>query len=295
MSEGLSPPDELTVSLVVLSMGDRPANLRRALGSAASQTGVTWVDQVVVWNGCQPVASEPQVKDVALPENVGVPEGRNIGLASCVGDVVVFLDDDARFTRPESIRGVAQMFRDDDRLGAVGFRIVDERGVTARRHIPRPGSKGARVGGEVALFPGGAVAVRRDAFNDAGGYPPEFFFAMEESDLALGMVDAGWRIRYEPEIEVFHPRADPASHPDDVRRTARNRVLLARRRLPWVVAVMYVVDWIILTTCREHMKLSAVRALTRGTLDGLRDDTDRRPIRWRTVWTLVRLGRPPVI
>src|SRR5690606_22307634 len=123
----------------------------------------------------------------------------------------------------------------------------------------------------------------------------DFFYAMEESDLALGMIDAGWTIRYEPSIEVFHPRTVPARHAHHIQRTARNRVLLARRRLPWVVGVIYVLNWLAITTVRERAGLSALKALAAGTREGLTDSADRKPIRWRTVWTLTQLGRPPII
>lgn len=286
---------ELTVSLVVLTTGNRPDELQIALDSALAQSGVHWAELVVVFNGSALTPLRPQITAVALPENVGIPEGRNVGATRTTGDVIVFLDDDARFTGSQSLARAISAFSENPRVGAISFRLVDENGTTARRHVPRLGARRPLEGGEVTAFLGGAVAVRRAAFEAAGGYPGEFFYSMEESDLSLGMIDAGWTIRYEPAVEVFHPRSEPARHTDHIRHAARNRVLLARRRLPWVVGFAYVANWIMVTLARERLRGTVLRALAQGTRDGLRQRSDRSPIRWRTVWELTRLGRPPII
>ena len=50
---------------------------------------------VVVGNGWEPVGLPEVVRTVHLPENVGIPEGRNVGAAASRGDVLFFYDDDA--------------------------------------------------------------------------------------------------------------------------------------------------------------------------------------------------------
>jgi len=280
----------------VLTTGLRPTELERALASAMSQQGSRWRDLLVVCNGVEPVPVGADVLTLSLDENVGIPEGRNIGAQATVGDVIIFLDDDASLVGSELVRRALEAFERDVALGAVAFRLIDEQGQTARRHVPRLRGTGADVAGEVTAFLGGAVAVRRQAFDAAGGYPGEYFYALEETDLALGMIDAGWKIRYEPELRVFHPRSDPARHREYLWRTARNRVLLARRRLPWPVGAVYVFDWFVITAVRQRLAPSALRTLVSGTVSGLRTrPVDRAPIRWSTVSRLSRLGRPPII
>ena len=66
-----------SVGVVVLTRGDRPAELRRALDSALRQTGVA-VTVVCVGNGWLPVDLPEAVRTVALPENLGVG-ARNLG------------------------------------------------------------------------------------------------------------------------------------------------------------------------------------------------------------------------
>ena len=65
--------------VVVLTMGQRPNDLRRGLQSVLSQEGVT-TDVVVVGNGWVPVDLPDGVRGHALAENVGIPAGRNAGV-----------------------------------------------------------------------------------------------------------------------------------------------------------------------------------------------------------------------
>ena len=68
--------------------------------------------------------------------------------------------------------------------------------------------------GPATAFLGGAAVIRRAAFEQAGGYAGDFHYAMEETDLALRLIDDGWTIRYDGTPAVIHPRTDPSRHPD---------------------------------------------------------------------------------
>ena len=69
---------------VVLTMGSRPADLDRGLRSLLAQRDVD-LDVVVVGNGWQPTDLPDGVKAHGLPENLGIPAGRNAGRAAGVG------------------------------------------------------------------------------------------------------------------------------------------------------------------------------------------------------------------
>jgi len=78
-----------------------------------------------------------------------------------------------------------------------------------------------------------------------------------------------------------------------VGRTARNRMWIAHRHLPAVLGAAYLLDWLLITVVRDPRSgatvLAGYRAGWRGKIG------PRRPIAWRTVWRLTRLGRPPVV
>jgi GT2 family glycosyltransferase len=276
---------------VVLTTGGRPVELDAAITSLRSDEPA--VPIVVVGNGSDRVTvREPGVRLVESEINLGVPGGRDLGVRSSDEPLIGFLDDDAE------LRGraaeIVDAFTADPRLGAVALRLVDEDGATARRHIPRAGRRAADVGGDVAYFLGGACAVRRRAYDDAGGYFTELFYGHEEIELSWRLLDAGWGIRYLSGVEVFHPRTDISRHADGWALTGRNRVWIARRTLPWPVALVHVLVWLVLGSVRSPGG-TCRRSYVKGWWSGWRTPIDRRPISWRTVWRLTRLGRPPVI
>jgi GT2 family glycosyltransferase len=190
---------------------------------------------------------------------------------------------------------LAAMYAADPRLGVVSFRIADEHGQTQRRHVPRLRAKDPMRGGEVTTFLGGGHALSMPMLNEVGGWPAEFFFAHEETDLAWRALDAGWRVVYEPSLVLQHPKTSPARHAVYYRMTARNRVWLAKRHLPAPLVPAYLGVWTLLTLARTR-SLGGLRAWAGGFWEGVTRPAGRRlPMRWATVARMTRLGRPPVI
>ncbi len=293
--QGEDRPDALALSCVILTMGDRPAELSRAVRSVLDQAGPA-IETVVVANGAAPPALPPEVKTVALAANVGIPAGRNAGVAACSGAVVLFLDDDGWYGCPDFAERVRRRFARDPSLAVLSFRVSDpEGGPGQRRHVPRLRAGDPQRSSAVTTFLGGACAIRRSAYEQVGGYPAAFFYAHEETDLAWRLLDAGHHLRYDADAQMFHPAVVPSRHAQFFRLNARNRVLLARRNLPWLVAAAYLVDWAMLMIVRER-SIRALRPWFAGFAEGWRADPgERRPISWRTIWRMARAGRPPVI
>lgn len=274
----------------MLTRGDRPRELEESVGSiiASGQPAL------VVGNGIEiDDDMPPGVTVCSFPTNLGVPGGRDAGVTASTWSIVGFLDDDARL-QAGAAEEIAAAFRDDPQLGVVALRIVDEDGVSNRRHVPRPGGLDASESGRVATFLGGASAIRRRAYDDAGGFFVELFYGHEEVELSWRLIDRGWTIRYLADAVVFHPRTEISRHAEGWELTGRNRVLIARRSLPWPVAIVHVSTWLVLGAWRAPDRVHR-RAYLRGWWSGWRRPVDRAPIRWSTVWQLIRLGRPPVI
>jgi GT2 family glycosyltransferase len=290
----------LKLGAVVITMGTRPDELRALLDSVAKQDGDP-IEVVVVGNGA-PVTDVPAgVRTVELPENLGIPGGRNVGIEAFGPggsdvDVLLFLDDDGLLPDNGTARLVREAFESDPGLGIVSFRIADpETGLTQRRHVPRLRASDPMRSSRVTTFLGGANAVRTKVLAEVGGLPDEFFYAHEETDLAWRALDAGWSIEYRADMLLLHPTMPPSRHAVYHRMVARNRVWVARRNLPAPLVPVYLAVWILLTLVRRP-SLPALKAWFGGFAEGWRTPCGaRRPMRWRTVWRLTRLGRPPVI
>jgi GT2 family glycosyltransferase len=279
-------------------MGDREAELRALLASVAKQdTPATRI--VVVGNGSPLPEFPPDVTAVEVPENLGVAGGRNVAMAKLREygdvDVLVDLDDDGLLISADVFTRLVDMHAADEKLGIVSFRIADETGFTQRRHVPRLRAGDPMRGGEVTTFLGGGHSLSMAMLEEIGGWPDEFFFAHEETDLAWRALDAGWRIRYEPDLVLQHPRTSPTRHAVFYRMVARNRVWLAKRHLPAPLVPVYLGVWMLLTVIRTR-SAAGLRAWFGGFFEGVRNPCGpRRPIRWRTAAHMTRLGRPPII
>jgi GT2 family glycosyltransferase len=292
----MSEPDQPKFGVTVLTMGNRPDDLNRGLASLLNQRDVD-LDIVVVGNGWQPVGLPEGVKAHGLRENLGIPAGRNAGVSLVQGDLLFFLDDDARLPQNDTLARMAKQFAADPTLGMIQPRVLDPDGrKTLRRWIPR-----VRVGDPSRSSPAmhvweGAVAIRRDAFEYAGGWPAPFWYAHEGVELAWRVWDGGFHVRYEGEIEVNHPAIEPTRrHADFYQYQARNRLWLARRNLPVPVGVLYVLAWAVVSAVRLPSRSALVETL-RGVRLGLtQPGGERRPMSWRTIWRMTRALRPAVV
>lgn len=277
----------------LLTAGGRPDDLAAAIASLRAQTG-TGADIVVVGNGWAPTGLPDGVRSVHLPTDDGVTAGRNAGAAAAGGDLLFFLDDDASLVAAGTLARLQARFDADPALGAVGLR-VDPRepgGALRRDWTPR-----LRVGDRfrssaVTAVWEGAVAVRRSAFEAAGGWPDHFRFIHEGVALGWRIMDGGWTVRYAGDLAALHPSdvttTGAAAHRARHYYAARNRVWLARELLPLALGVPYVTAFA-LRTARSRDAL-------RGYRDGFSQPAGpRRPLRASTLWRMLRAGRPPVL
>jgi GT2 family glycosyltransferase len=289
-AESPRPEPRHKIAVVVLTRADRPAQLARAIESVRAQQQAD-PQLVLVVNGGAPPQPDPSDQLIVLPENVGIPAGRNVGAAAADAGLLMFLDDDAELVDPGLLAAVVDRFEADPRLGAMAIRLIDEDGRTQRRHVPRLGVRSAERSGPVTHFLGGACVVRAATFHQLGGFDGRFFYSMEESDLSWRLLDVGWSIWYSADLRVFHPRTAPSRHAGHAQLTARNRLWMAWRSLPAPMLVAYVLTW----TGASWVRGSSLREVLAGYREGWPDRPARHPMRWRTVVRMTLLGRPPVV
>ncbi|MBO1333198.1 glycosyltransferase family 2 protein [Streptomyces sp. VRA16 Mangrove soil] len=289
------------LGVAIVTMGNRPKDVDALLESVAMQDAVP-TRVVMIGNGTVLPAYSGypfEVTTVELDDNLGCPGGRNVALARLRAfgdvDVAVELDDDGLLVASDVFSTIQRLYASDPELGVVGFRIADEHGETQRRHVPRLRAKDPMRRGLVTAFLGGGHAFSMKMLAETGDWPADFFFTHEETDLAWRALDAGWKVLYEPSLLLQHPKTSPARHAVYYRMTARNRVWLARRRLPVLLIPVYLGVWTAITLLRTR-SLGGLRAWAAGFVEGVRTPAgERRPMRWRTVWRMTRLGRPPLI
>lgn len=277
-------------------MGERPDDLARSLASLATQVGVA-LDIVVVGNGWIPAGLPNGVKALALPENLGIPAGRNRGAGQVGGDYLFFLDDDASIPSPTFLADAIAKLRADPTIGLLQPRVIDPSGrENPRRWIPRIRKGDPQHSSNVFSVWEGATLLPRSVFDASGGWGEPYFYAHEGIELAWRVWNQGKRVLYAGDLEANHPAIDPARHDFYYRLNARNRVWLAKRNLPWVLVPVYVASWTCIQLLRSIRRPAGLKAWLGGWVAGWRESPGGRlGMTWATVWRMTRAGRPPLV
>lgn len=285
----------MRVSIIVLTMGDRPEALDKSLRSALAQTYDDF-EVFCLGNGWQPENLPEGVRSLAAEENLGSVAGRNFAVTQCECEFFLFLDDDAWLPDPEFLNRAIAIYTKDSKLGMLQARIADADGTTLRRWVPR-----ARIGDPAKSGPAfscneGVTMFRRQAWDEVGGFPENFFHGHEGVDVVWRLRDHGWEAWYQADLVIHHPALPAARHAYYQRLNARNRVWVARRNLPAPLIPIYVGVWTAISLIRNRGDSEAIRTWVAGWREGWRTDPGpRKPMKWKTVAHLARLGQPPII
>lgn len=285
-----------TVGVVVLTMGKRPEDLTRAVRSVLRQKDVV-VDVAVVGNGWRPDLAVAGVKSVFLPENLGIPAGRNAGVSKVTGEYLFFLDDDASLPEEDFLIRAINKLQEDASIGLLQPMVVDPSGlVSPRRWIPRLRKGKATDSSNVFSVWEGALLTRRSLFEAIKGWGDPYFYAHEGIELAWRVWNAGYRVWYAGDLVANHPVINPTRHDFYYRLNARNRVWLAKRNLPWILVPFYVGSWTIVQVVRWLRNPQGLRPWFSGWIEGWRTSPGGRDaMRWKSVWRMTRSGRFPII
>lgn len=285
------------VGVVVLTMGQRPEDLARAVKSVLAQQ-LVMLDIVVVGNGWRPEFLPGGVRGLYLPENIGIPAGRNAGAAQVSGDYIFFLDDDAELSDRLFLADGISKFEADPELGLIQPRITDPTGkTTPRRWIPRLRKGEPTDSSYVFSVLEAAVLMPTRVFENIGGWGNPYFYAHEGIELAWRVWNAGKTVWYAGDMVVHHPVTSPTRHATYYRLNARNRVWLAKRNLPWLLVPFYVLSWTGVQLVRSGRNGgTGLGSWFSGWLEGWRVNPGGRVgMRWLTVARMTKAGRFPIL
>ena len=159
----------------------------------------------------------PQVRVLALDENLGFGGGSNAGFEAAENDIVVLLNNDMR-VEPGFLEPLLDGFS-DEKVFAVSAQIFfsdpekrrEETGLTRGRWSGRGFEVGHVIDERVdRLFPtfyagGGSSAYDRRKFLELGGFDALLHpFYVEDADISYMAWKRGWKVLYAPGSVVYH-------------------------------------------------------------------------------------------
>lgn len=288
-----------SIGVVILTMGNRPAELARAMDSLLAQRGVD-LDVAVVGNGWNPTGLPAGFTGVHLEDNMGIPAGRNAGVPHVQGEYLFFLDDDSWLLDDDFLFEGTSRFAQHPDMGMLQPRIMDPDSADApRRWIPRLNKRTADDSSNVFHVGETCLLLPRAVFDATGGWAGGFWYAHEGVELAWRVWDTGRRVWYTGAMRVGHPVVDQRRHAEFYRLNARNRVWLARRNLRWPFTWIYVCSWASVEGLRLRRDPRALQQYFSGWVSGWRTDPwyhqERPKLKWRTHLRMALAGRPPLI
>ena len=242
MSDTPAAGNRPDVSIVIVTFDVLP-RLRRCLHSIPAALDGLRYEVTVVENGYgdgtwEWLAGLEDVRAIRGSPAIGFGSAVNKGLMGADGRYFLILNPDTLLPPEGVARLVAVMARDAD-IGIAGPKLVLSNGEldrASRRSFPTPLTALTRMLRLDAVFPGkpifggynllhldpdracdvdavaGAfVFIRSEIFRSLGGFDEGFWMYGEDLDLCYRAQQSGWRVRYEPEVEVLHEKGASSS------------------------------------------------------------------------------------
>lgn len=197
------------------------------------------VEIIVVDNCSDEPAKEvtgliPWIRNIRTSRNIGA-SGRNLGIDAATGDIIICLDDDISGLTVDVLEKIDVLFG-DPLVAAVNFKVLDQGTHEIVNWVHhRDVQQFSEVSFDTYEITEGAVAFRRLALQESGGYAGSFFLSHEGPDLAFRLMNNGLRVLYSPEISVIHSfAAEGRTSWRNYYFDTRNTIWLAIRNLPLV-------------------------------------------------------------
>ena len=230
VGRSIARADELAV--IVISYNTREY-LRACLSSVRDEKpdAVVVVDNASTDGSVDMVRREfPEVELIASDRNLGYGPAAGLAIAQSNAPFFLLLNSDARLLRG-SIARMRDYLKENPQVGVAGPRVLNPDGSLQLSCFPFPGTWGwflendpfgllvgkvPPLAGRLMRYStptqpvqvpwvlGAALGIRREAFEDVGGFDDSFFMYYEEVDLSYRMHQQGWETHHVPDSVVEH-------------------------------------------------------------------------------------------
>jgi len=210
------------------------ASVQEALVNIDSEIIV--VDNDSSDDSCEMIQSRfPKVKLIENSSNLGFPKGNNIGVAAAKGNYICILNPDT-VVADDTFEKILAFAEKQNNLGIVGCKLIDGSGnflPESKRGIPTPFVALTKIFGLYQLFPnwelfnryyaqhlsenetgkvdilvGAFMIMKRDLYNEIGGFDENCFMYSDDIDLSYLALKSGKSNYYFHETSVIHYKGE---------------------------------------------------------------------------------------
>ncbi|MEM9952647.1 MAG: glycosyltransferase family 2 protein [Chloroflexota bacterium] len=235
-------------------------------------------------------AEYPEVTLIELPENRGFTGACNAGMDSAKGQIIALLNNDTEVD-PHWVEAVIQAFDEHEDVGIVASKMLlyEQRdtfhtagdgftvdGVAYNRGVWQKDIGQFNQAEYVFSACGGSSAYRRELLDEIGYLDDDYFFLLEDVDIAWRSQLAGWRTLYTPDAIVYHHLSATGGGVTASYYDGRNSLYLLIKNLPneiwkkygWRIAKR---QFELVLDALKAWRGEAARARLRGMVRGLLD------------------------
>jgi len=216
--------EKIVVSIIIISFNTRQLTLDCLRSVRASVQGMpteVWVvDNASTDGGVEAIRAEfPEVRLIANARNVGFGPANNQAMRVANGEFFLLLNSDA-FLEQDAVNELVAFLRESPKIGVVGPRLLNADGSLQVSCFRFPSPSHAWCDNlwltrgygrwkhdsvrRVDFVSGACMLVRREVFEETGGFDEQFFMYSEESDWQRRIWNAGWQVAFTPSARVVH-------------------------------------------------------------------------------------------
>lgn len=253
--------------------------------------------EIIIVDNCSTDGTSEEIKkmhpDVILIEskvNLGVPIANNQCVKKSKGEFILRLDDDVLLEK-HLIEKMVKTLKDDSKIGGVSClyyytekpNICRSSGAsfnlfTAKtRFYDRDKEYKLEEGLIEREVIGGILLMKRELYDEIGGFAEEYFLSYDDVDLCFKIRKAGYKLVTIKSSMIYHKKGGGLIQKESSQRVYfnnRNQIIFMKRHAGWRNLFFFPYLFIVLYPVKSLRflfkgNIQAVKSLTKGVFDGI--------------------------
>ncbi len=225
----------MDLSIIILSYNTRDIT-DEALRGLPEDAEVIVLDNASIDGSVEMIRKKyPRVKLIVSKVNTGFSKGNNIAMKQSNNPIILFLNSDC-FVEEEALKKAYEYFKSHD-CDVLGVKLVYENGrlQPSAGYLPTPLNAVFWILGlsffqpihpqsksfferarKVGWTSGAFLMIRKEVFNQVGGFDENIFMYMDEVDLCKRVQMAGFSVCFTPSVQTVHLQRASQDSPEKV-------------------------------------------------------------------------------